>query len=328
MPKALRHPKLRVAAVGILAVLVGLAVTVHLRSSHLPESPAKPFEVKVLVLTMFDGETRPWLQNEKLGHTFTVPAMDEAMHCGDNGLCVATIGEGKANAATSMSAIVADKQLDLTSAYFITAGIAGISPRTGTLGDADWANWVVDYEIGGHHISKQTDPSIPFGYARGDADGTAVYQLNQELVATAYNLTKNLPLADSADAEADRAHYAGQAGKKPHVSRCDTVTADDFWTGRDASETAEYVVDQWTNHQGTYCTSQQEDNATVTVLAKHGCLDRYLSLRTASDFDQPYPGQSAHDVLNTFPGSSIAFANAYTVGSAVAHYFVSQPAHH
>ena len=144
----------------------------------------------------------------------------------------------------------------------------------------------------------------------------------------AYTLTKDLPLADDADAEADRAHYAGQAGKKPHVARCDTVTADDFWTGRDASETAQHVVDQWTNNQGTYCTSQQEDNATAAVLAKHGYLDRYLSLRTASDFDQPYPGESTADVLRTFPGGSIAVANAYTVGSAVANYFVSQTAHH
>jgi Purine nucleoside permease (NUP) len=57
-----------------------------------------------------------------------------------------------------------------------------------------------------------------------------------------------------------------------------------------------------------------------------GYLDRYLSLRAASDFDQPYPGQSAHDVLNTFPGASSAFANAYTVGSTIAHCPVSQTA--
>ena len=121
MPRALRNWKVRVAALGVLAALVGLAVTADLGRYHPTESAARPFDVKVLVVTMFDGETGPWLQNEELGRTFTVPAMDEPMHCGANGLCVATIGEGKANAATSMSAIVADKQLDLTSAYFITA---------------------------------------------------------------------------------------------------------------------------------------------------------------------------------------------------------------
>jgi purine nucleoside permease len=328
MRNAFRNWKSRGAALGILAALVVVAVAVSLVSSQRTESSARPFAVKVLVVTMFDGETGPWLQNEKLGRTFTVATMDHPMHCGTDGLCVATIGEGKANAATSMSAILADEQLDLGSAYFLTAGVAGITPETGTLGDADWANWVVDYEIGGHHVSKETDPTVPFGYQKGDDEGTTVYHLNQKLVATAYTLTKDLPLADDADAEADRARYAGQAGRKPHVSRCDTVTADDYWTGRDASETAQHVVDQWTNNQGTYCTTQQEDNATATVLAKHGYLDRYLSLRTASDFDQPYPGESTVDLLNTYPGSSIAVANAYTVGSAVAHYFASQPAPH
>jgi purine nucleoside permease len=323
---AFRRWRVRGAPFGILATVVVLAaVTVMATFSHPTGSSAAPFKVKVLVVTMFDGETRPWLQNEKLGRTFTVPAMDEPVHCGTDGLCVATIGEGKTNAAASMSAILVDEQLDLTSAYFMTAGVAGITPKAGTLGDADWANWVVDYEIGGHHISKEADPTVPFGYAKGDDEGTTVYHLNQKLVDTAYALTKSLPLSDSADAEAGRAHYAGQAGKKPRVSRCDTVTADDYWTGSDASATAQYVVDQWTNHDGTYCTSQQEDNATAGVLARRGFLSRYLSLRTASDFDQPYPGESTDEVLKSFPGGDIAVANAYSVGAVVAHYLVSQP---
>jgi purine nucleoside permease len=329
MLSAFRNWKVRGAAFGILAALIVAGVmTVHPGSSRWIGSSARPFAVKVLVVTMFDGETGPWLHNEKLGRTFSVATMDEPMHCGTEGLCVATIGEGKANAAMSMSAILADEQLDLGSAYFITAGVAGVRPDTGTLGDADWANWVVDYEIGGHHVSKEADPTVPFDYQKGHDEGTTVYHLSPELVATAYELTKDLPLTDSADADADRVHYAGQAGKKPRVSRCDTVTADDFWTGSDASGTAQYVVDQWTNSEGTYCTSQQEDNATAGVLAKHGYLERYLSLRAASDFDQPYLGESADHVLNTFPGGNIAVANAYAVGSAVAHYLLSQPTRH
>jgi len=288
--------------------------------------PERRYAVKVLVITMFDMEAGPWLRSEKLERTLAVPTVVAPVHCGGDGLCVATIGEGKVNAAASMSALLSDAQLDLASAYFMTAGVAGVNPKHGTLGDADWASWVVDYEIGGHHVSKETDPSVPYGYEKGEDEGTTVYHLNQKLVDMAYDLTKSLPLSDSAEAQAARAHYVGQAGKKPQVSRCDTVTADDFWTGSDASDTAAHVVDQWTDNAGTYCTTQQEDNATAAVLARHGLLDRYLSLRTASDFDQPYPGQRSHDVLASFPGGSIAFANAYTVGAAVAHHLVSQPA--
>jgi purine nucleoside permease len=316
--------KVRVAVRVVVATCVAMVVSATSLSCHRIESAVDRVEVAVLVVTMFDGEAASWLRNEQLDRTLTVPTIDAPMHCDTEGLCVATIGQGKANAAANLSAILVEEQLDLTSAYFMTAGIAGVNPKIGTLGDAAWADWVVDYEMGGHHISDDTDPTVPFGYQKGQDQGTTVYRLNQQLVSMAYELTKDLPLANSADAEAARAHYAGQAGRTPQVSRCDTVTADDFWTGSDASETAEYIVDQWTNNDGTYCTSQQEDNATAAVLARHGYLSRYLSLRTASDFDQPYAGQSARQVLTTFPGSGIAFANAYTVGSSVAHYLMSR----
>jgi len=304
----------------IAAALLVAGVVASCSASPSSESSATPFKVKVLVVTMFDGETKPWLAHEKLGRSITVPTMDKPMHCGADGLCVATIGEGKANAAISMSAILADNQLDVTTAYVLTAGVAGIRPESGTLGDSNWADWVVDYEIGGHHIAESTDRSVGCGYEKGEDEGTTAFHLDPTLVGMAYELTKNLPLADNAEAESNRAHYAGQAGRKPHVTRCDTVTADDFWIGRDASETAAYVMGQWTNNAGRYCTTQQEDNATAAVLAAHGYLNRYLSLRTASDFDQPYPGQSAHDMLTHFPGIDIAVSNSYTVASAVAHH--------
>ncbi|MGW4486235.1 GNAT family N-acetyltransferase [Amycolatopsis sp. NPDC004368] len=215
-------------------------------------------------------------------------------------------------------------QLDLTGTYFLTSGVAGVAPAEGTLGFAARAGWVVDYDLG-HHVSPATDPTVVHGYLKGDPVGTNAYRLDPQLVSLAYHLTANTPLADSAEAAADRVHYAGQAGRTPFVTRCDTVTGDDYWTGQDAFETAAYLVGQWTNGTGTYCTTQQEDNATATVLARHDRLDHCLSLRTASDFDQPYPGQSAADRLSTFPGFTISVANAYAVASRVAHHLI--PSH-
>src|SRR6202048_2683516 len=54
----------------------------------------------------------------------------------------------------------------------------------------------------------------------------------------------------------------------------------------------------WTNGKGTYCTTQQEDNATYMALSRGAIsglvdLDRVAVLRTASNFDRPYPGESA-----------------------------------
>lgn len=302
-----------------LVVALGLIVLPRVGVAHAAASSIRP---KVLVLTMFDAETAPWLAGEKLTRTISVPAMSEPLHCDANSaLCVATIGEAKVNAATSMSAMLNDRALDLSHSYFITSGIAGTSPTSGTLGFAAWADWAVDYDQG-HHVSPETDPAIPHGYLKGQDTGTDVYRLNPSLVREAYTLTKNIPLADSAEAAQDRAHYPGQQGRKPFVTTCATLTGDDYWAGKDASATANYIAGQWTSGAARYCTTQQEDNATAGVLQKYGLLDHYLSLRTASDFDQPYAGESATDLLAMFPGFTIATENAYRVASTMAHHLI------
>jgi purine nucleoside permease len=41
-----------------------------------------------------------------------------------------------------------DPRFDLSKAYWLVAGIAGIDPADGSLGSAAWAEWVVDGDIG------------------------------------------------------------------------------------------------------------------------------------------------------------------------------------
>jgi purine nucleoside permease len=57
-----------------------------------------------------------------------------------------------------------------------------------------------------------------------------------------------------------------------------------------------------TKGAGTYCTSQQEDNATFEALiraSESGLIDlqRVAVLRSGSDFDRPYPGQTVLESL-------------------------------
>jgi purine nucleoside permease len=316
-------------ALPAMLLLLGLVTLAGMTATSRPAdaSPGSDrgshaLRVKVLIVTMFDLETEPWLNRENLTRKVVVPTVTEPVRCDTRGECVAVVGQGKVNAATSLSAILDDAGLDFSDAHFITSGIAGTSPTAGTLGFAALADEVVDYELG-HHVSPATDPAIPHGYLKGEDVGTNVFHLNADLVRMASKLTAHVPLADDATAAANRAHYPGQAGKKPFVTTCATVTADDFWIGKDASETADYVVKQWTGGKGRYCTSQEEDNATAGVLAKHGYLDRYLSVRTASDFDQPYAGQSATEALNAFPGAAIAIENAYRVTSTISHHLLT-----
>jgi purine nucleoside permease len=305
---------------------LAVAIVVLLVCAACGASTDDRFGVRVLVITMFSAETAPWLGHEQLSKNIAVPGVAEPIRCTNEGLCVATVGEGKANAAASMSSILDNPALDLSHAYFITAGIGGTSPKAGTIGFGGWARYLVDWDLG-HHLDPATIPDVPFGYLPRDSIGTNVFRLNDALVDQAYSLTKGLELADSPQAVETRSHYPGQAGRTPFVDVCDTITGDDFWNGVALSQEAEHITSIWTKGQGSYCTTQMEDNATATVLDRHGYLNRYLTLRTASNFDQPYPGQSARAVLAGFPGGTIAAENAYTLGSVVAHYLVDhQPA--
>ncbi|MGK5531124.1 purine-nucleoside phosphorylase [Streptomyces sp. URMC 129] len=281
-------------------------------------------EVGVLVITMFDGETAPWLENESLPLTVDIPGAYRPLRCDTGGLCVAQIGMGKSNAGISMEAILGSPELELSDAYFLTAGIGGTPPENGTLGFAAWARWIVDYDLG-HHLPPEDVPGVPHGYLPIDND-TSVYRLDEELVTTAYEVTKDVELTDNRESVDNRAQYPGEADDKPYVTVCDTVTGDNWFAGREASERAQYITDLRTGNRGEYCTTQMGDNATAAALDRHGHLDRYLSLRTASDFDQPYPGQSLEDLLAHFPGYGPSVENAYRVGSAMARHLLGRPA--
>ncbi|MGW4841535.1 purine-nucleoside phosphorylase [Nocardia brasiliensis] len=286
---------------------------------------AKPVKVGVLVITMFDPETEPWLQRESLPITVNLPTAYKPVHCNAEGLCVAQTGQGKTNAASTMMALLDSPQLDFDDAYFLTVGTAGTPPDQGTLGGAAWARWVVDFDLGNHLVPAEA-PELPYGYRPVENYDTAAFQLNESLVETAFRLTEHAPLADSPEAAAERAQFPGQEGRKPAVVKCDTMTGDDWYSGKQLSETARYIMGVRTEGRGVYCTTQMEDNATAAVLQRHGKLDRYLSLRTVSNFDQPYPGQSVMDHIQQHSaGFRLSLDNGYTLGRLVVDHLLQNP---
>ena len=166
---------------------------------------------------------------------------------------------------------------------------------------------------------------IPFGFLPCCDYGTDALRLNERLVDLAYAVTRTVPLADSATAQAARQRYPGQADERPFTTRCDTISGDDFFAGSFLSAEAQRVMDVRTGGQGRYCTTEQEDSAVAAALNRFGLLDRYVSLRTASNFDQPAPGETTEQRLQSFPGTAPAVENEYRVGSAFAHYLEAHP---
>lgn len=321
----MRRP-LQSLAAGLLASALSLtALTASAPAAAAETTVAAPkYDVKVLVLTMFEWETKPWLERESFTRTFAVPGAYSPVHCTAEGLCVLTTGMGKTSAGLTTTAVLLDPQFDLSQTIFVTSGIAGIPPEMGTLGDAAWADYVVDFDLGHHLVpEKDASPDDLFIYSPS-YEGTAVFTLNKQLVDLAYDVTKGTELMDGEKAQAYRALYGGQANRAPKVLRCDTVTGDNYWHGKELSALATQMVKDRTNGAGTYCSTQMEDNATAGALARAGYLDRYLSLRTMSNFDQPHPGQTVRESLEASSGGfPLSIENEYRVTKAFANHVIA-----
>ncbi|MBF6329082.1 purine-nucleoside phosphorylase [Nocardia transvalensis] len=312
-------------ALGVLLSMLGL-VFVAGCGSH---SDSERIGVRAMVITMFDPEAKPWLERRQWTHEISVPGVRTPVRCNDSGLCMMVTDMGKTNAALSTSAVLASPRLNFDDAYFITAGIAGTPPEAGTLGFAAWARWVVDVDLG-HHVLPQDDSTVPNGYLSMPKAGTEVYELDGHLVDAVYRNTKDVALSDSPAAAELRAAF-GQADRKPVVTQCDTATGDNFWSGAQSSAQTAAIVSGQTDGRARYCTSQMEDNATAAALARAGKLNRYVCLRTASNFDRPRPGESVTETLTAIdsgaasPGFPLAVDNAYRVASAAADYLTQHP---
>jgi purine nucleoside permease len=249
---------------------------------------------------------------------------------------------GYANAASSIAALVFGGKFDLTKTYFLVAGIAGVDPSQGTVGSAHWARYAVDGGLQ-QEIDAREDPSgwatgyFAFGTSapgfaspKDERYGTEVYRLNEDLLQAAFRLTKDVELADNEVAKETRAKYAEPVAKAPpQVSICDTISSDTWWSGALLSAAMDAYAKVMTNGEAIPCTTQQEDNATLTAL-KRGAeanlldLNRVAILRTGADFDRQAPGETAAGSLSLPPEIFLpSIANAHRVGARLAHTIVS-----
>jgi purine nucleoside permease len=277
---------------------------------------AAPREIKALVITMFAPEAEPWVNSFKLAESIAVPGLSPdypALRCNADDVCLVTTGMGHANAAASTLAVALDPRFDLRKTYFFITGIAGIDPTQGTLGTAAWARWLVDVGIAHEIDAREMPKTWKHGYygllTKGPGEKpkleyrTEVARLDEALLTKVLALTQNAPLQDSDAARAYRARYPrAPANQPPRVTQCDTLGGDTWWHGHKLGEHARTWTKLLTDGQGIYCTTQQEDNATYNALERAAAagkvdLKRLAVLRTGSNFDRPYPGQTAHASL-------------------------------
>jgi len=218
---------------------------------------AQRIPVKVVVVTMFErgadtgddpGEFQFWVEREKLDRILPFPQGWRNLRMNSDGVLAICTGVGTAKAAASIMALGMDPRFDLTKAYWVVAGIAGVDPQDASLGSAAWAEWVVDGDLA-HEIDAREIPadwktgriplrkSKPYELPRAADEGEA-YHLSPSLVDWAWRLTKDIQLEDTDTMRQQRARFASHpnAVRAPFVLKGDTLSAGTFWHGRLMSE--------------------------------------------------------------------------------------------
>lgn len=306
-----------------LALIQTVAAIPFSQLSH-KEKRAKPLAPKVFMINMFAPEADVWYGIEEfdlLAQNITIPGFSPLFpdaHCtADGQICQMVTGESEINAATSVSALVFSGYFDLKKTYFMIAGIAGVNPEVATLASVTFAKYAVQvalqYEFDAREIPANfTNGYVPFGAYSPDQYpvfiyGTEVFEVNEALRDVAVSLASTAVLNDTAASQAYRALYApvsayAAAAAPPSVVACDVATSDVYYSGTLLSQAFENTTKLFTNGSGVYCSTAQEDNASLEALLRATAqnltdFSRIIVMRTCSDFDRPPPGVSDIDNL-------------------------------
>ncbi len=311
--------------------------------------PAKPIEIKVVVVTMFErgedtgdapGEYQLWVEREHLDRVIPLPAGYRGhVRMNADGVLGLLTGVGTARAAASVMALGLDPRFDFSKAYWIVAGIGGGDPTDVSLGSAVWADRVLDsdlaYEIDAREIPKDWPTGmIPLNHATpyeppARENGGEIYTLDPQLVGWAFQLTKDVALGDSDTMRSARARYTGfpNAQKPPFVARGDDMCGSTFWHGTLMDRWASAWDAYFTGGKGNFMVSAMEDTGTMqalTFLDAAGRVDihRALVLRTVSNYDREAPGETPADSLKrmatgNYPAFIESLEAAETIGDRV-----------
>ncbi|KAK6198020.1 purine nucleoside permease [Scheffersomyces amazonensis] len=321
--------------------------------NNIQASYAKPFSIyqpKAFIISMFELERDPWLESLDFIHNITVPGLSPiytTIHCTTNfTICQITTGEGEINAASSVTALGLNPLFDLSKTYFLIAGIAGGEPAYTTLGGVTFAKYAVqvglEYQLAyqDYHAEEPDWLSgyVPYGVDGqytypGNVYGTEVFEVNEALRNRAVELALTAKLNNGTTANAHiRSLYPDKVAQElPTIYKCDVVTSDNYFTGNVLNDYFANLTKVLTNGSATYCSTAQEDNASLeafTRLDKYGLVDfdRVIVMRTISDFSRPPPSINAVEFFfNTSQGGiSASLDNLVLAGTPIIHDILSK----
>lgn len=332
------------------AAPVADAATLSAVKACIPARPcAAKLPVRVVVVTMFEigkdtgdkpGEFQLWKERRHLTETLEFPqGWHNLAYDPETGVLAIVTGMGSIKSATATLALGLDDRLDLSKAYWLVAGIAGIDPEDASVGSAAWARYLIDGDIA-HEIDAREIPNDwTSGYfalhSKGPMDPTPLepvngemFELNPALQDWAFALTKGMSLPDDARIAEARKAFKGypNAQKPPFVLKGDNLAAMTFWHGAKMTRWANDWTKFWTRGKGEFVTSAMEETGTfqsIEYLTKVGRADRdrVLVLRAGSNFTMPPPGIDPAPYLlgenQGYAGMTAALESLYAVGGKV-----------
>ena len=318
-----------------------------------PRAPV-PIEVKVVVVTMFEigadsgdtaGEFQLWKERQKLDVRYPFAHSHDLYFNPKTGVLGMVTGIGNIRSASAVMELGMDPRFDLSHAYWLVAGIAGIDPEDASIGSAAWAHYLVDGDLAHEIDAREIPADWPTGYFARNSKRPydpkkpqptgEFFELNPTLMQWAFDLTKRVTLADSKQLQETRAKFTGypNAQKPPFVLKGDNMASLTFWHGKILNEWANRWMEYWSEGRGNFVTSAMEDTGTVQALeylTPTGKVnrDRLMVLRTGSNYTMPPPGMSAADHLlkenDGYAGLTASVEAAYTVGSVVVDEIVAK----
>ena len=328
--------------------MVRLLVAAILVTSSLVAAAQQPLKIKVVIVATFEpgedtgdtpGEFQYWVEREHLTGKLDFPGGVRPLRINESKDVLGIVtGMTLANAGPSIMALGLDPRFDLSHAYWLVDGIAGVDPADGTIGTAAWASYVVN-DVNRQLDSREMPAEWPYGlYVIGaKKPGTMpahpmtdnTYALNASLADWAYAQTKDLKLPDNAAMQADRKRWTGfpNAAAPPTVIHGDSYASDSYWHGTEMTKYANDWVKLWTGGKGNFAMSNMEDSAIAEAMHRLDRMHRadyrrLMVLRVASNYSMPAPGETAYQSVSAPYINSTAYDAAWLTGSIVVHELV------
>ncbi|RXH55208.1 purine nucleoside permease [Granulicella sibirica] len=307
----------------------------------------KPWPIRAVIIATFEigadtgdipGEFQLWAEREHLDEVIEFPGGIHPLRTNaDHTILGMVSGTTLVNSTASMMALGLDPRFDLTHAYILINGIAGVDPNDASIGSAAWARYVVG------DVAREIDPreapaTWPYGIFPVEAheprpesikraqwfQGNS-YPLNAKLAEWAYAKTKSLKLGDDPVVAKFREGFTGfpNAQKPPFVLLGDTFASDYYWHGKIMTEYANDWVSLYTEKKGNFVMTEMEDSGFMNAIGRLAPMHkvdpaRVMVLRTGSNYSMPRPGHTAvESVTAPYIGSKLALESAWLCGSTV-----------